>query len=182
FSGNIGDVIVGRIASVGHKKWDIEMNSEYRCSLNLTSINLPGSVQRRKIESDQLNMKCFFDVDDLLVAEIQKFSKNGTCSLHTRNDKYRKLENGFLVELPPFLIGRYRSHLIETNEFLIIVGRNGFIWIGLSNSNINNDNSNNDAPLFDIYDYLIYCRDNCEKVDDRVIYNILSKKKKFDKN
>ncbi|KAG0436286.1 Exosome complex component RRP4 [Dictyocoela muelleri] len=173
FYGNIGDVIIGRIVGIGHKRWDIEMNSIYKCSLNLTAINLPGPVQRRKLESDQLNMKKFFDKNDLVVAEIQKISKSGTCSLHTRNDKYRKLENGFLVEIPPFLIGRYRSHFIEINEFVVIIGKNGFIWIGTNSA----DDRKDDILIFDVYEYLISCRDKCKNVDDSVIYNILSGKK-----
>jgi exosome complex component RRP4 len=36
----------------------------------LTSINLPGGVQRRRSEEDQLNMRNFFKEGDIVSGEI----------------------------------------------------------------------------------------------------------------
>ena len=57
----------------------------------LSSINLPGGVQRRKLESDELQMRTFFQEGDLLVAEVQAFFGDGAMSLHTRSLKYGKV-------------------------------------------------------------------------------------------
>ena len=84
----------------------------------LSSVNLPGGVQvgnilfeikptltlgclfvqmtclkRRKLESDELQMRGFFEEGDLLVAEVQAFFSDGSMSLHTRSLKYGKVLN-----------------------------------------------------------------------------------------
>lgn len=83
----------------------------------LSSINLPGGVQvsgstslyqispraerlfkpqRRKLESDELQMRQFFEEGDLLVAEVQAFFADGAMSLHTRSLTYGKVATGVL--------------------------------------------------------------------------------------
>lgn len=47
--------------------------------------------QRRKLESDELQMRNFFEEGDLLVAEVQAFFADGAMSLHTRSLKYGKV-------------------------------------------------------------------------------------------
>lgn len=49
------------------------------------------TVQRRKLESDELQMRAFFQEGDLLVAEVQAFFADGAMSLHTRSLKYGKV-------------------------------------------------------------------------------------------
>jgi exosome complex RNA-binding protein Rrp4 len=48
-------------------------------------------MQRRKLESDALQMRNFFEEGDLLVAEVQSFFSDGAMSLHTRSLKYGKV-------------------------------------------------------------------------------------------
>jgi exosome complex component RRP4 len=50
---DIGDVVVGRIVNVESKRWAVDINSYQHAILNLTSINLPGGVQRRRSEEDK---------------------------------------------------------------------------------------------------------------------------------
>ena len=47
--------------------------------------------QRRKLESDELQMRNFFEEGDLLVAEVQAFFADGAMSIHTRSLKYGKV-------------------------------------------------------------------------------------------
>jgi len=47
--------------------------------------------QRRKLESDELQMRNFFEEGDLLVAEVQAFYLDGSMSLHTRSLRYGKV-------------------------------------------------------------------------------------------
>jgi len=102
--------------SVGFKvqprRWKVDANSRQDAVLMLSSINLPGGVQvrgftspwwmrlsvncasgkqRRKLESDELQMRQFFEEGDLLVAEVQAFFADGAMSLHTRSLTYGKV-------------------------------------------------------------------------------------------
>lgn len=58
-------------------------------------------LQRRKLESDELQMRTFFQEGDLLVAEVQAFFADGAMSLHTRSLKYGKVSS---PSLPTVLI------------------------------------------------------------------------------
>lgn len=104
---------------VGPKRWKVETHASQNAVLMLSSINLPGGVQvrlpillllksqtlltssvtlqqRRKLESDELQMRTFFQEGDLLVAEVQAFFGDGAMSLHTRSLKYGKVRPIFL--------------------------------------------------------------------------------------
>ena len=103
--------------------------------------------QRRKLESDELQMRTFFEEGDLLVAEVQAFFSDGAMSLHTRSLKYGKvakwvspcnsiysrslqLRNGQLVVVSPALIRRLKSHFISLPCGVdLIFGLNGYIWV-----------------------------------------------------
>lgn len=96
----------------------------------LSSINLPGGVQRRKLESDELQMRTYFQEGDLLVAEVQMLMSEGTMSLHTRSLKYGKLRNGTLVVVAPTLVVRLKSHFHALKCGVdMILGMNGYIWV-----------------------------------------------------
>jgi exosome complex component RRP4 len=96
----------------------------------LSSINLPGGVQRRKLESDELQMRTYFQEGDLLVAEVQMLMSEGTMSLHTRSLKYGKLRNGTLVIVPSTLVVRLKSHFHSLQCGVdMILGMNGYIWV-----------------------------------------------------
>jgi len=49
------------------------------------------ATKRRKLESDELQMRQFFEEGDLLVAEVQAFFADGAMSLHTRSLTYGKV-------------------------------------------------------------------------------------------
>ncbi|KAF9764332.1 Exosome complex component rrp4 [Nosema granulosis] len=125
----VGDVVIGRVKEIYNKKWRIDMNCRAEVSLNLSAINLPGVAQRRKQESDEISMRSFFDINDLLVAEVQKVGKTGSASLHTRNEKYKKLGKGILVTMPAALVPHLKSRFITFSDLEIIVGCNGYIWV-----------------------------------------------------
>ncbi|KAI8812604.1 hypothetical protein BJ742DRAFT_673647 [Cladochytrium replicatum] len=131
FTGEIGDVVVGRITELGPKRWKVDINSRQEAILLLSSINLPGGVQRRKSESDELQMQNFFREGHLLSAEIQQFFQDGAASLQTRNVKYGKLRNGSLVVVQPGLIKRSKSHFahLPSCGVDVILGLNGYIWV-----------------------------------------------------
>lgn len=130
FSGEIGDVVIGRITELGSKRWKVDLHATNDGILLLSSVNLPGGIQRRKSESDEAAMKSFFDVGDLVSAEIQAFFADGAPSIHTRNFKYGKLRNGCLIIVPCSLIKRSKSHFLALPIGVdVILGLNGYIWI-----------------------------------------------------
>ena len=108
YNPEVGDLVVGRITEVQPKRWKVDAGSRQDAVLMLSSVNLPGGVQvrplpllhdlaqfvwrqRRKLESDELQMRTFFEEGDLLVAEVQAFFADGAMSLHTRSLKYGKV-------------------------------------------------------------------------------------------
>jgi exosome complex component RRP4 len=54
----------------------IDVNSYQHAILNLTSINLPGGIQRRRNEEDQMNIRSFFVEGDMISAEIMQVNQN----------------------------------------------------------------------------------------------------------
>ena len=134
YAGDIGDVIVGRITSVEDKKWKVDVNSSKDAVLLLSSVNLPGGVQRRKTQADELQMRSFFHEDDLISAEVQKIHRgDGLIHLHTRSTKYGKLKYGSFVQVNQSLVKRCRQHFIDLDcGIFMILGNNGYIWITTS--------------------------------------------------
>lgn len=82
---------------VGPRRWRVDANGRQDAALLLSSINLPGGVQRRKLESDELQMRTYFQEGDLLVAEVQAIMGEGSMSLHTRSTKYGKVRKSRYV-------------------------------------------------------------------------------------
>lgn len=42
YNGEVGDVVVGRIVEVQHKRWTVDVNARLNAILLLSSVNLPG--------------------------------------------------------------------------------------------------------------------------------------------
>lgn len=66
YGGEVGDVVIGRILEIGNKRWRVDTNSKQDGALMLSSINLPGGIQRRKSENDELQMRSFFSEGEIL--------------------------------------------------------------------------------------------------------------------
>lgn len=130
YQGEVGDVIVGRITEVGDKVWRVNVNSRQDALLMLSSVNLPGGAQRRRTDADSLQMRNFFQENDLISAEVQKLNHDGGINLHTRNDKYGKLSQGQFVRVPALSIKRCKQHF-HTLEcgVNVILGNNGHVWV-----------------------------------------------------
>lgn len=130
YGGEVGDVVVCRVLEVADKVWRLDVNSKQNGVLMLSSINLPGGVQRRRTDADALQMRTFFAENDLISAEVQKLMHDGAISLHTRNEKYGKLEGGQFVKVPPNIIKRCKQHFHTLDIGIdIILGNNGYVWV-----------------------------------------------------
>ena len=131
YVGDIGDVVLGRILDIGSKRWRVDIRARQDAILQLSSIPLPGGIQRRKSEEDELMMRSFFAEGQILVAEVQTLFADGALGIHTRNARYGKLLTGELIAVQPSLIKRSKSHFSLTEWGVeLIIGINGYIWIG----------------------------------------------------
>jgi len=133
YQGHVGDLVVGRVTSVGINRWTVSLVSQQRdAQLPLSGVHLPGGAQRVRTAQDQRNMRLFLQEGDLISAEIHKVQpSDGTLVLHTRSYRYSKLENGSLIRVPPALIPRRKNHYISmiNNSLDVLWGTNGNIWI-----------------------------------------------------
>ncbi|EJK68717.1 hypothetical protein THAOC_10080 [Thalassiosira oceanica] len=155
YTGQVGDLVVGRIVGVGGSRWKVSLACSPPSSsgsngamkegqLPLSGVNLPGGVQRIRTSEDVLAMRTLFKEGDLLTCEIQQVQNDGTLILHTRSLRYGKLENGVLLTVPPSLVGRRKNHFVTLKglktsadavdedgegDVDVYLGLNGGIWI-----------------------------------------------------
>lgn len=135
YVGEVGDLVCGRIVAVESKRWKVDISAQKDGNLQLSSVNLPGGVQRMRTQEDQLQMRTLYKEGDLISAEIQNIGNDGSISLHTRSLKYGKLENGQLVVVPATLVPRLPQHYFALPWGLdVLLGKNGYIWIARSAS------------------------------------------------
>lgn len=111
YLGEVGDVVVGRIIRVCQRKWIVDIHAQQPASLQLAAIYLPGGIQRRKLEEDELQIRQFFVEGDLVSAEVQSVHYDGSVSIHTRSIKYGKVLLQILY---------YYYHCSFVTEFLFL--------------------------------------------------------------
>ncbi|MBA0599586.1 hypothetical protein Gorai_005797 [Gossypium raimondii] len=77
-------------------------------------------------------MRCIFEENDVVCAEVRNFQHDGSLQLQARSQKYGKLEKGQLLIVDPYLVKKSKQHFHHLEQFGIdlILGRNGFIWVG----------------------------------------------------
>ncbi|XP_062183613.1 exosome complex component RRP4 homolog [Phragmites australis] len=128
----VGDIIVGRVIEIAPKRWRLEINFSQDAVLMLSSMNLPDGIQRRRTAVDELNMRSIFEENDVVCAEVRGFQHDGSLHLQARSQKYGKLERGQLLTVPPYLVKRQKQHFhhLEQYDVDLILGCNGFIWVG----------------------------------------------------
>lgn len=133
YSGNVGDLVVGRVATVGTSRWTVSLVPNQRdAQLPLSGVHLPGGAQRVRTAQDQRDMRLFLQEGDLISAEVHKVQpSDGSLMLHTRSFRYSKLENGCLIRVPPALIPRRKNHAMSliSDTLDVLWGTNGNIWI-----------------------------------------------------
>ncbi|OMO55901.1 hypothetical protein CCACVL1_26912 [Corchorus capsularis] len=128
----VGDIVVGRIVEVAQKRWRLEINFTQDAVLMLSSMNMPDGIQRRRTALDELNMRSIFEENDVVCAEVRNFQHDGSLQLQARSQKYGKLEKGQLLMIDPYLVKKSKQHFHHLEQFGVdlILGRNGFIWVG----------------------------------------------------
>ena len=142
-----GDVVLGRVKSIAGKRWKLDINARQEGVLQLSAVHLPGNVQRRRNDVDELNMRGLYAEDDVVSAEVQSVYSDGAAALHTRSLKYGALKRGQLVCVTANLIKRLPQHFHRlkmdeydgdagdvlvsgANDVEVLLGCNGFVWVG----------------------------------------------------
>ncbi|KAL3960849.1 hypothetical protein ACCO45_005966 [Purpureocillium lilacinum] len=136
---SIGDLVVGRIVEVQARRWRVDVAASQLAILQISAINLPGGILRKRTETDELQIRSFFAEGDLVVAEVQQLHQDGAASLHTRSLKYGKLRNGVFVGVTGTGGGggvvRSKRQVWTTEaangagKIDVLLGVNGYIWI-----------------------------------------------------
>ncbi|CAI6100119.1 unnamed protein product [Clonostachys chloroleuca] len=139
YTPEIGDLVVGRIVEVQAKRWRVDVAASQLAVLQISAINLPGGILRKRTETDELQIRSFFAEGDLVVAEIQQLHQDGAASLHTRSLKYGKLRNGVFVSVSGtgggsgVVRSKRQVWTLETanagGKVGVLLGVNGYIWI-----------------------------------------------------
>jgi len=124
---------------VQSKRWRVDVGAPLLAQLPLSAINLPGGIQRKRTETDELQIRTFFSEGDLLVCEVQALYQDGSASLHTRSLKYGKLRNGVFLSVSGtgggggVVRSRRQVWTMDTanggGKVDVILGVNGYIWI-----------------------------------------------------
>lgn len=140
YTPEIGDLVVGRIVEVQAKRWRVDVAASQLAILQISAINLPGGILRKRTETDELQIRSFFAEGDLVVAEVQQLHQDGAASLHTRSLKYGKLRNGVFVSVSGtgggagVVRSKRQVWTIEAaangaSKIDVLLGVNGYIWI-----------------------------------------------------
>ncbi|KAL5214447.1 hypothetical protein ABZP36_003599 [Zizania latifolia] len=128
----VGDIIVGRVIEIAPKHWRLEINFSQDAVLMLSSMNLPDGIQRRRTAVDELNMRSIFEENDVICADVRGFQHDRSLHLQARSQKYGKLERGQLLIVPAYLVKRRKQHFHHLKQYDVdlILGCNGFVWVG----------------------------------------------------
>ncbi|KAI0143891.1 hypothetical protein F4776DRAFT_444113 [Hypoxylon sp. NC0597] len=149
YTPEIGDLVVGRIVEVQAKRWRVDVGASLLAQLPLSAVNLPGGIQRRRTETDELQIRTFFSEGDLLVAEVQQLYGDGGAVLHTRSLRFGKLRNGVFMAVSgtgggggvvrskrqTFIldigraVGGGGAAADDAEKIDVVLGVNGYIWI-----------------------------------------------------
>jgi hypothetical protein len=66
----------------------------------------------------------------LSIFQVQNFFHDGAVALHTRSEKYGRLERGQFIAVQQSLIKRCKQHFVTLQCGVnVVLGNNGFIWI-----------------------------------------------------
>ncbi|KAI5172559.1 exosome complex component RRP4 [Nematocida sp. LUAm3] len=131
----VGDVVVGRVISTANKRWYVDINTKMEAILMLTAINLQGNVQRRKGETDEINMRNYYNPGDIIIAEVH--SVGAKIQLHTRNENYKKTGYGMLLKADVNAVTKEKTQFlavqIEEEKVSLVFGMNGYISVSGTN-------------------------------------------------
>ena len=101
YNPQVGDVVVGRIASIVGRRWTVDVGARRTASLQLSAVSLPDGARRRRTRDDQNAMRALFAEGDLICAEVQASHRDGGVALHARGTRYGRLAGGAATYVHP---------------------------------------------------------------------------------
>jgi len=126
---DVGDKIIGVIISVQKFGWIVDINSPWKGFLSLSE-GVDQFVDKR------VDISRFFDVGDVIYAEVQDVRRGADIQLSMKSPIARKLRGGMLTKITPSkvprLIGKSGSMIDmikEKTKTVIRVGQNGIVWL-----------------------------------------------------
>ncbi|MCD6575766.1 MAG: RNA-binding protein [Nanoarchaeota archaeon] len=125
-----GDTVIGVVTNIGFSGWTIDIGAPY-------DVNLPvGEAVRGRLELLRTDLSRYFDIGDIIVADIYNVTKSKIIQLSMREHGLRKLKGGRIIKITPSkvprLIGKSGSMVTMIKKYTnceINVGQNGYIWI-----------------------------------------------------
>jgi len=132
YRGEVGDLVVGRIAEIAHKSWRVNVGSARRATLALSSVTLPDDAQRIRTHADALAMRSLYAEGDVVCCEVQAVHGDGSVHLHARSNRYGRLANGAAVTVNAHLVRRLPRHFLALPADVgveLAVGNNGVVWV-----------------------------------------------------
>jgi exosome complex component RRP4 len=132
-----GDVVIGEVTRVSYSRWNVDMDSPYEGTLNISE------ASDQYVDLDEDDLTDFYDVGDAIVVKVDSVSESMDVDLSMLDDRCRKLEEGRIVNISPHkvprVIGRQGTMVQQINQKTnchIIVGQNGLVWINGEHSQI----------------------------------------------
>ena len=132
-----GDVVIGEVTRVSYSRWNVDLDSAYEGTLNISE------ASDQYVDLDEDDLTDFYDVGDAIVVKITSVSESMDVDLTMLDDKCRKLEEGRIVNISPHkvprVIGRQGTMVQQINKKTnchIVVGQNGLVWVHGQHSQI----------------------------------------------
>lgn len=125
-----GDSIIGKIEKVSYSNWIVDLNSPYDAVLPI------GEAVEEYVDLSEDDIADWFDVNEMIVAKIQKVTKGKDVQLTMKDRRAKKIEGGMILRISPTkvprVIGRKGTmvNMIKNKtDCTIVVGQNGRVWI-----------------------------------------------------
>ncbi len=125
----VRDLVIGKVMDVGYSFWLVDIDGSSYANLNVRD----ASASFIPKDAD---LTRYFDIGDMMVAEIVSTNKTGSPSITCRGPGLRKITSGIVIKISPFkvprLIGRKGSMISMIKEYTnteVTVGQNGWVWV-----------------------------------------------------
>ena len=126
---NRGDVVIGRVSSVGISGWRVDIGWAFEANLNLKDAS-SDFIERGS------DLTKYFDSGDYIMAQITNVAGSKIVDLTMKGPGLKKLSSGRVFRVNsmkvPRIIGKQGSMISmikESTNCKVLVGQNGFTWL-----------------------------------------------------
>ncbi|MFO8132761.1 MAG: exosome complex RNA-binding protein Rrp4 [Thermoplasmatota archaeon] len=122
-----GDTVIGVIDQVSKMNWMVDINAPYPAMLRVEEV--PWHVEFGAAAK-------YLNIGDVIMANVAGINEIGKIDVSMRGKHYRKVEEGFIIDIQPSKVprvigrnGSMVSMLRDKTGCWIFVGQNGRVWI-----------------------------------------------------